>query len=313
MMKFDNKDSKNPVIVLTGPTGVGKTDLALKWAREQPGLIEIISVDSAMIYQGMDIGTAKPEPSILAEIPHHLINIKDPLEPYSVAEFCRDADRLIQEIHSRGKRPILVGGTMMYLNALRNGLAQIPEINSTIREQLTRECEVIGIQAMHQKLMKLDPVSAERLKQTDTQRILRALEVMEGTGVPLHEHWESNLKICQNPLIFLAIPSEDRAILHQKIEKRTEKMLKEGLIDEVKLLYERGDLHENLPSIRSVGYRQVWAYFLGQSSYLDLQENITISTRQLAKRQCTWLRSWGDVRWVNSSLNSIELFSDLFK
>jgi tRNA dimethylallyltransferase len=310
-MKLDSKNS--PVLILTGPTGVGKTDLAVKWARENPGLIEIVSVDSAMIYKGMDIGTAKPDLAILQEVPHHLVSIKDPLESYSVAEFCIDSNRLIQEIYSRNKLPLLVGGTMMYLNALRNGLAQIPEINTTIREKIAEEFSHLGLQAMHQKLLKLDPVSADRLKPTDTQRILRALEVIEGTGVPLHEHWRNNKKICQNPLIFLALPCDDRSFLHKKIEERAQKMIKEGLVDEVKLLYERGDLHEDLPSIRSVGYRQVWDYFLGRLDYSDLQKNITISTRQLAKRQSTWLRSWGDVQWINQDLNSIELFSDLFK
>jgi tRNA dimethylallyltransferase len=316
-MKLDNKNLEEiqrlPVIVLTGPTGVGKTDLALKWARECPNLIEIISVDSAMIYRGMDIGTAKPESAILEEIPHHLVNIKDPAESYSVAQFCREATASIEDVYRRGKIPILVGGTMMYLNALRNGLAQIPEINSTIRKDLSDELNLKGLEFMYQKLCRLDLVSGSRLKSTDTQRILRALEIIEGTGIPIHEHWVNNQKICKNPLFFLAIPVEDRGILHQKIGLRTQKMLEQGLIEEVKNLYDRGDLSEDLPSIRSVGYRQVWEYFLERCSYNDLQENITISTRQLAKRQLTWLRSWGDIRWISRDLNLMELFSDLFK
>jgi tRNA dimethylallyltransferase len=316
-MKLDNKNlediQKKPVMVLTGPTGVGKTDLALKWARQYPGLIEIVSVDSAMIYRGMDIGTAKPEPEILAEIPHHLVNIKDPLESYSVAEFCVDAAACIENIFSRGKVPVLVGGTMMYLNALRNGLAQMPEINSTIREQLSEELSVKGLAFMYEKLSKCDPVSAHRLKSTDTQRILRALEVMEGTGVPIHEHWKNNQKICKNPMIFMGIPAENRELLHEKISLRSQKMLEQGLVEEVRVLFDRGDLSENLPSMRSVGYRQVWEYFLERCLYEDLHKNITISTRQLAKRQLTWLRSWGDIQWITQDLNLMELFSDLFK
>lgn len=306
-MTFDNQK----IGVLVGPTGAGKTDLALEWVTQYPKL-EIISVDSAMIYRGMDIGTAKPSAEILRKFPHHLIDIRDPSEAYSVAAFCLDCKNAVQDIFSRGKVPLLVGGTMMYLNALREGLANIPEIPPEIRQKFSEALNQSGIEALYQKLKKEDPISADRLKSTDTQRILRALEVKEATGIPLHEYWKNNQKMIPNPFVFLGIATEDRSLLHERIGKRTENMLKNGLIEEVRALYDRGDLHINLPAIRSLGYRQVWEYFLGYSSKNDLYENITISTRQLAKRQLTWMRSWSDIRWISSDLNLMELFSELF-
>ncbi len=306
-MTLDNR----PIVVLTGPSASGKTDLALSWIEKYPCL-EIISVDSAMIYRGMDIGTAKPSREILSKTLHHLIDIRDPLESYSVAEFCGDCHRAIQEIFSRGKIPLLVGGTMMYLNSLRNGLASIPPVTAGVREKLSLRLKEEGIQTLYESLLKADPLSAQRLKPGDTQRILRALEVFESTGSPLSYYWGNNQKIIKNPFTFLGLPVEDRVTLHQRIEVRTQAMLKNGLIDEVRRLYERGDLHLDLPAIRSVGYRQVWEYFLGQSSRENLHENITISTRQLAKRQITWMRSWPDIQYWNRDLNLLELFDQVF-
>jgi tRNA dimethylallyltransferase len=307
-MKFDN----HKILVLTGATGSGKTDLALEWVEKYPQL-EIVSVDSALIYRGMDIGTAKPDPSILSSIPHHLVNIKDPAESYSVAEFCRDCKSAVENIFSRGKTPFLVGGTMMYLNALREGLADIPAAHEMVRKELFDTLGEHGIERLYERLKAKDPLSADRLKPTDTQRILRALEVVESTGKPIHTYWSQNQKVINNPFIFTAIAVEDRSILHQRIQDRTEKMMKNGLIDEVRRLYERGDLHAELPSIRSVGYRQVWDYFLGKSVLKEVDEKITISTRQLAKRQITWMRSWPDIYWIRPGFNLVDIGGQFLK
>jgi tRNA dimethylallyltransferase len=307
-MKFDNQK----ILVLTGATGSGKTDLALEWVERYPQL-EIISVDSALIYRGMDIGTAKPDPSILSSVPHHLVDIRDPIESYSVAEFCRDCKSAVENIFSRGKTPFLVGGTMMYLNALRQGLADIPAVDEAVRKEVLEAFTVSGIDPLYERLKKKDPFAAGRLKSTDTQRILRALEVVESTGKPIHSYWSGNQKIIPQPFVFTAIAVEDRSLLHQRIQLRTKRMMEKGLIDEVRGLYERGDLSLDLPSIRSVGYRQVWDYFLGNILLEEVEENITISTRQLAKRQLTWMRSWADIHWIKPGIDSVEVCGQLLK
>lgn len=288
--------SKFPAFCITGPTAAGKTDIAVELARKFP--VEIISVDSALIYKGMDVGSAKPSTEILKEIPHHLVDICDPAESYSVAKFCEDVHRLIPEVYGRGNIPLLVGGTMMYFNALRNGLSEMPESNPAIRAELERQAAEKGVAYLYKRLQLEDPIGAERLEPADTQRILRALEVVIGTGKPMHEYWADVKWKLPNPIHAFAICPADRAVLHERIALRSNAMLKAGLIPEVERLMCRGDLSINLPSIRAVGYRQVWQYLSGELVKSELQEKITVATRRLAKRQLTWLRPWSGLVWL---------------
>ena len=279
-----------PAIFIMGPTASGKTGLALELARHFP--CEIISVDSALVYRGMDIGTAKPSTEELAAVPHHLIDVIDPAESYSAARFREDALRLMGEITGRGKLPLLVGGTMLYYRALEQGLSDLPEADVRLRKALEEQMEKQGLEALHQRLKKVDPESASRIKPTDPQRILRALEVYELTGSPLSEHYAKQER---DPLPYRAlrialIPS-DRGLLHQRIEKRFDQMLQQGFVDEVRHLYTRGDLDDSMPAIRAVGYRQVWQYLEGEWDYDTMRHKGIVATRQLAKRQLTWLRS----------------------
>jgi tRNA dimethylallyltransferase len=286
------------VIFLMGPTASGKTALAIELAKQHP--IDLISVDSAMIYKGMDIGTAKPEPDILREFPHKLINIKDPSEPYSVADFYKDARAEIEVSLTKGRIPLLVGGTMLYFNALRKGLSELPEADQYIRERIATEAEELGWPALHVKLQKIDPEAAIKIKPTDSQRISRALEVYEQTGQPLSSLWVPGLEPLPYKITALAIAPQDRKILHERIAQRFKLMLEQGFIDEVKKLKDRGDLHEKLPSIRCVGYRQIWQYLNGELSLEVAMEKAIVATRQLAKRQFTWLRSWPELIWLDS-------------
>jgi tRNA dimethylallyltransferase len=282
-----------------GPTGAGKSAIAMQIAKEIKG--EIISVDSAQVYRGMDIGTAKPSQKEQKEIPHHLIDIRDPKEPYSAADFRRDAILAIEDILSRGKQPLLVGGTMLYFKALQEGLSDLPSANEQIREKIKKEAEKTGWQELHARLEKIDPLSAKRIHPNDPQRILRALEVYDVSGKTLTELFSEEDK--NKPLyefINIAITPNDRAVLHQRIEKRFDQMLENGFIDEVKKLYNRGDLSPDLPSIRSVGYRQAWDYLSEKTDYQAMREKAIIATRQLAKRQLTWLRSWPEIIWLDS-------------
>ncbi|KEQ18238.1 tRNA delta(2)-isopentenylpyrophosphate transferase [Endozoicomonas numazuensis] len=289
-----------------GPTASGKTDLAIQLAEKLP--CELISVDSALVYKGMDIGTAKPTAEELARVPHRLIDIRDPSEPYSAADFRVDALREMTEITNRGNIPLLVGGTMLYFKALRDGLATLPAADPEIREALMNRAQSEGWHALHEELKTVDPVAAARIKPTDTQRLQRALEVYHATGRALslwHQEQESS-RLPYN-VVNLAIAPKDRAVLHQRIETRFKQMLDGHFIDEVKALYERGDLDISLPSIRAVGYRQVWGYLEGEMDYSTMVERGVIATRQLAKRQLTWLRSWSDVHWLDSlSENRVE-------
>ncbi|WP_051786062.1 tRNA (adenosine(37)-N6)-dimethylallyltransferase MiaA [Endozoicomonas numazuensis] len=295
-----------PAIFLMGPTASGKTDLAIQLAEKLP--CELISVDSALVYKGMDIGTAKPTAEELARVPHRLIDIRDPSEPYSAADFRVDALREMTEITNRGNIPLLVGGTMLYFKALRDGLATLPAADPEIREALMNRAQSEGWHALHEELKTVDPVAAARIKPTDTQRLQRALEVYHATGRALslwHQEQESS-RLPYN-VVNLAIAPKDRAVLHQRIETRFKQMLDGHFIDEVKALYERGDLDISLPSIRAVGYRQVWGYLEGEMDYSTMVERGVIATRQLAKRQLTWLRSWSDVHWLDSlSENRVE-------
>jgi tRNA dimethylallyltransferase len=286
------------VIFIMGPTASGKTALAIELAKKMP--IDIISVDSAMIYKGMDIGTAKPSPEILQEFPHKLIDIKDPSEAYSVADFYQDAKKEIENSLAKGRIPLLVGGTMLYFNALRNGLSQLPKADEAIRERLLKEAESQGWPELHKKLSEIDPEAAAKIKPTDSQRIQRALEVYEITGEPLSKLWVPGMEGLPYPIVAIAVAPKDRSILHQRIAERFKIMIEQGFIDEVKSLYHRGDLSEKLPSIRCVGYRQIWQYLNGEMNLDQAIEKSIVATRQLAKRQFTWLRSWPDLNWFDS-------------
>jgi len=288
-----------------GPTASGKTQLAVELV--QRFSCEIISVDSAMVYRGMDIGTAKPDAQILKIAPHKLLDIRDPANAYSAADFCKDAFAVIEDIISRKKIPLLVGGTMMYFNALQKGLSDLPSADIAIREKLNLELQAVGTQAMHARLQKIDPDAALRIHAHDAQRIQRALEVFEMTGKSLTELQKNTFSILSNyKIINLAITPNDRSILHERIAKRFLLMLEAGFIDEVKALFLRDDLNLNTPAIRSVGYRQAWEYLLGQLSYDEMIEKGIIATRQLAKRQLTWLRHWTQpLQWFDSEAGDL--------
>lgn len=281
-----------------GPTACGKTDLAIQLAERYP--FEIISVDSALIYRGMDIGTAKPDPEVLKRYPHWLIDIRDPADVYSASEFCTDARNLMQEISARGRIPLLVGGTMLYFRALRDGLAKLPGANPLVRSRIKKLAQSRGWAAVHNELERVDPNSAARIHPNDPQRLQRALEVFEVSGRTMTElHLEQSrsgslpYNLCQ-----IALVPADRGNLQQRIANRFNEMLTIGLVEEVKSLYARHDLHSQLPSMRAVGYRQVWAYLDGELNHDELLERGIIATRQLAKRQLTWLRSWPDLRCI---------------
>lgn len=287
------------IICLMGPTGAGKTPLALKLAEKLP--VEIVSVDSVMVYRGMDIGSAKPAPAILHMIPHHLIDMVDPIDPYSAGRFVTDAMRAISAIQAKGKIPLLVGGTMLYFRALLMGLSNLPKADSRIREEILRDAAEKGWVYLHQQLTKIDPEAARRIHENDSQRIARALEVHAITGKPLsHSQGHMVSPVKDMPVIQLAIAPHDRALLHARIAKRFDLMLKEGLIAEVEKLFQCSDLSPQLPSIRSVGYRQVWAYLAGDIAKEEMREQAIAATRQLAKRQLTWLRSWPNLHWFDS-------------
>jgi tRNA dimethylallyltransferase len=291
-----NHSAKPLAVAIMGPTASGKTAAALDIARHLP--VEIISVDSALVFREMDIGTAKPTREERAQAPHHLIDILDPTQAYSVMQFRDDAIRLVTEIAGRGKLPLLVGGTMLYFKALRDGLDALPQADPEVRAKLDAEAAQVGMPAMHARLAKVDPETAARLKPNDSQRIQRALEIIELTGQPMSDLLAKAPK-AELPfdLLPLSLEPSDRSVLHKRIADRFVAMLDPddgGLIDEVKRLRARGDLHLGLPSMRCVGYRQTWEYLDGQYGFEALQEKGIAATRQLAKRQLTWLRSMHD-------------------
>lgn len=286
-----NTRNKPFAIAIMGPTASGKTAAALEIAQHIPA--EIISVDSALVYRGMDIGTAKPSSEERALVPHHLIDLIDPSESYSVSQFYQDATSLIREINSRGKVPLLTGGTMMYFKGLTAGLDDLPGANPQIRARIDEEAAAYGWPVLHEKLAKLDPETAARLKPNDSQRIQRALEIIELTGKALSQlHTRKEDTEPAFELIQIALEPSDRSQLHERIARRFDLMLENGrLIEEVQKLRNRGDLHTGLPSIRCVGYRQTWQYLDGEFNFDELREKGIAATRQLAKRQLTWLRA----------------------
>ncbi|MGA4476515.1 tRNA (adenosine(37)-N6)-dimethylallyltransferase MiaA [Ectopseudomonas chengduensis] len=298
-----------PAIFLMGPTAAGKTDLALELARVLP--CDLISVDSALIYRGMDIGTAKPERAILDAFPHALIDIRDPAESYSAAEFRADALAAMAESTARGRIPLLVGGTMLYYKALLEGLADMPSADPVIRAELEARALAEGWEVLHRELAAVDPESAARIHPNDPQRLTRALEVYRLSGLSMTEH--RRRQAAGNPdtgtsgagqlpytVAQLAIAPAQRQVLHDRIAQRFRVMLEQGFVEEVEALRRRSDLHAGLPSIRAVGYRQVWEYLDGELSRDDMVERGIIATRQLAKRQFTWLRGWENLHWLDS-------------
>ena len=276
-------------ICLAGPTASGKTAAALAIARACP--VEIISVDSALVYRGMDIGTAKPSAAELASVPHHLINIRDPLQAYSAAEFVQDAQTLIRQIAARNRLPLLVGGTMLYVKALFDGIDPMPPAQPALRAAIEAEAKQKGWPAMHAELAQVDPVTAARLAPADSQRIQRALEVYRASGLPLSRFHARSVAQPQSTVPLISLEPLDRAWLHTRIAQRFDAMLAAGFMDEVRTLRARGDLHPELPSMRCVGYRQAWETLDGLWGMDSLRERGVAATRQLAKRQITWLRS----------------------
>ncbi|MGE4535143.1 tRNA (adenosine(37)-N6)-dimethylallyltransferase MiaA [Halomonas sp.] len=291
-------DTRPPAILLMGPTAAGKTDLAIA-LHERLG-VELISVDSAMVYRGMDIGSAKPSAEELARAPHRLIDIRDPAEPYSAADFREDALREMREISAAGRVPLLVGGTMMYLKQLLHGVANLPSADPVVRAGLEAELESRGLAGLHAELGRVDPASAARIHPNDPQRLLRALEVFRLSGRPLSELWAE-----QRPETFpwrtlsIGLAPADRAVLHERIAARFRAMLAQGLVEEVAALKARGDLDASLPAMKSVGYRQVWEYLDGEVDRAGLERRGIVATRQLAKRQLTWMRGWEALHWVD--------------
>ena len=293
-----------PVIFVMGPTASGKTALAMDLYDRLP--VELVSVDSALVYRGMDIGTAKPSPAELACYPHRLIDICDPAEAYSAERFRRDALRAIQEIHAAGKVPLLVGGTMLYYRALQYGLSRLPASDPAVRAQLEQQMQARGLASLHAELRRADPVAAQRIHPNDPQRTLRALEVWRLTGRPLSElQTREKGEVMPYRAVKLVRAPAARDVLHDRIERRFEAMLGAGFEDEVRSLIARGDLHAELPSMRSVGYRQMWEYLHGAYGYDEMVERGKAATRQLAKRQITWLRSEKAAHWLDENAGEV--------
>lgn len=293
----DKSESLPPALFLMGPTAAGKTRLAFEICERSNA--EIVSVDSALVYRGLDIGSAKPTADELARYPHHLVNIRDPAEAYSAAEFRRDALSAMADITARGRMPLLVGGTMLYFKALLEGLAETPPVEPGIREAIAAEADVRGWPALHKELADCDPEVAAGIHPNHSQRIGRALEVFRSTGIPM-SRWRAGQASAALPyrILQVAVAPSDRNLLHERIEQRLQAMFSAGMVDEVRALHQRDDLARNLPAIRAVGYRQVWEYLDGETDEQTMQERALVATRQLAKRQYTWLRKWPDLHWI---------------
>lgn len=294
-------DPRGKVLAIVGPTAVGKTDAAIALAERYP--VDLISMDSALIYRDMDIGTAKPDLATQRRYPHALLDIRDPSQSYSAAEFVADADALVRGAWAKGRLPVLVGGTMLYLRAFRQGLAELPSADPAIRQALLAEAEARGWPALHQELQAIDPEAASGIHPNNPQRLQRALEVYRLTGKPISAFWreQGNAGIAGRlaaELAVVALLPESRPALHERIMQRFCEMLDNGLIDEVRQLRRRGDLHQDLPAMRAVGYRQTWAYLDGAFDRAELVQRGAAATRRLAKRQLTWLRGWD---WIDAS------------
>lgn len=298
-------------IAIMGPTATGKTDLAIELIKHFP--CEIISVDSTLVYRGMNIGSAKPTAEELAIAPHHLIDIREPEQTYSAADFRNDCLTLMKDITSRGKIPLLVGGTMLYYKALQEGLSPLPSADQAVRKKLEAEALSKGWDAMHERLMQVDPVAANRIHKNDPQRVQRALEVYEITGQPMSELWaEQESEKLNYQLIKIALFPEDRSVLHQRIEARFKKMLEQGFLEEVEDLKKYNDVSLDLSSMRSVGYRQALEYLDGQYDYPEMIDRGIFATRQLAKRQITWLRKEQNANFYDpETLRKEELLQNL--
>jgi tRNA dimethylallyltransferase len=286
-----------PVLILTGPTGSGKSDWAMRLARQWP--VEIISVDSAQVFRGMDIGTAKTDTAARAAVPHHLLDILDPAQTYSAGQFAQDALALIAQIRARGNIPLLVGGTMLYLRALRHGIAKLPQGSLAVREAIDAAALARGWPALHADLARLDPEAAQRIHPNDAQRIQRALEVCQLTGRTLTDLQHEGSIALQGPAPIWALVPEPRAVLHERIAARFNQMMAQGFLEEVRSLHSRGDLAPDHASMRAVGYRQLWEYCSGECTLDAARERAVAATRQLAKRQLTWLRGDGAIRVVD--------------
>lgn len=308
MTKPETRNSKSetgkPVVFLMGPTASGKTDVGLALAERLP--VDLISVDSAMVYRGMDIGTAKPSSEVRRRVPHRLVDIRDPAEGYSAADFATDARREIDRSHAAGRVPLLVGGTMLYFRALSEGLSPLPPADAAIRAELTADAERHGWPQLHARLAKQDPVTARRLHPNDGQRIQRALEIVSLTGRPASDiQGDRQTDAVAAGAVRLALVPGDRARLHQRIETRFHAMLDQGFIEEVENLQRRPDLNREMPAMRAVGYRQLWHYLAGEWSYDEAVQRGIFASRQLAKRQLTWLRRDHRPRWFDADTATI--------
>lgn len=291
--------ARGPAILLMGPTGAGKTDLAAALVERLP--LEIVSVDAAMVYRGMDIGTAKPSAELLARAPHHLIDLIDPAESYSAARFLADAEAAMASIRSRGRVPLLAGGTMLYFRALQSGLAPLPDADPAVRARLDARAAAEGWPALHAELARLDPAAAMRIGPNDRQRIQRALEVIERSGRPLSAQLAEDLRgaASRDDLALVFAPA-DRARLAGRLAERFDAMLRDGLLEEVRGLRARGDLHAGLPSMRLIGYRQLWRHLEGSTALGEARDQAVAATRQLARRQLTWLRAEPGAEWFDA-------------
>lgn len=295
--------TKPLAIFLMGPTASGKTSLAMELCQALP--CELISVDSALVYKGMNIGTAKPTAAEQTAVPHRLIDLLDPLDAYSAADFRHDALAAMADITAAGRIPLLVGGTMLYFKALLEGLSPLPSADAAVRAEIETQAQEQGWEALHRQLAEIDPVAATRIHPNDPQRISRALEVYRISGSTLTELTQRKGDPLPYKVLQFAIAPRERSQLHKRIGERFHLMLEQGFEQEVRALYERGDLHPDLPSIRCVGYRQMWDYLSGVVSYDEMIERGTAATRQLAKRQLTWLRGWPDIQWLDTDNDAV--------
>lgn len=300
-------------LFIMGATATGKTELAL--AIHEQINVDLISVDSALVYRGMDIGTAKPDAQTLSKAPHHLIDIIDPAEVYSAGQFREDSLRLMKQSVDNQRTALLVGGTMLYFNSLQKGMANMPAVDEAVKQAIELEAKTTGMLAMHERLKKVDPVSAERIHPNDPQRIKRALELYDFTGKTLTQFWqEQNENTTSFPYrrIKIALMPDDRVELRKRITLRFDDMLKQGFIEEVEVLFNRKDLQPEMPSIRAVGYRQVWGYLAGDYGYDEMREKAVIATAQLAKRQMTWLRKETECNFIDpNALNTSKVLKNL--